>query len=333
MPKVSVIILNFNGQEYLSQFLPTLIRHTPDAEIVVADNNSTDGSIKLLKTFANQLKIIKLEENHGYAGGYNEALSQVESEYYMLINSDVEVTENWLAPLVQFLDENSSYVAVQPKILDFYQRDTFEYAGAAGGFIDLLGYPYCRGRIFDTIEKDTGQYDSIIDVDWCSGACFLIRSETFHAHNGFESSYFAHMEEIDLCWRILNQGGKLACIPSSKVYHVGGGTLSKTSPFKTYLNFKNNLKTLQRNLPRVTLFFVLPLRIVLDWLAGFKLAKDQSLSHLKSVIKAQIDFIFSMKSTSCSLKKRKNTFRGKKILLAEYYIFNRSTYHQINNTK
>lgn len=333
MSKVSVVILNYNGQEYLKQFLPILIKNTPNARLIVADNCSTDNSITVLDTFSNDIEIIRLSKNYGYAGGYNEALKQIDSEYYLLLNSDVEVSPNWLDPLVDFLATNIKYAAVQPKILDFNNRNKFEYAGACGGFIDMLGYPYCRGRVFDTVEFDECQYDTNIDVDWCSGACFLIRAEHFHSNKGFNSDYFAHMEEIDLCWRILNKGNKLACIPKSIVYHVGGGTLNKTSPNKTFLNFRNNLTTLARNLPIWKLTLILPFRVILDLISSIKFARDQSLEHFKAVIKAEIEFFSSLGKTIKNRERSARFFHGKKILLIHYYFLNNKTFKKINNTK
>ncbi|MEO9474650.1 MAG: glycosyltransferase family 2 protein [Cyclobacteriaceae bacterium] len=328
MAKVAVVILNYNGEQYLRDFLPGVIQHSPEAEIVVADNCSSDKSRQLIKSQFPSVTLIELTENHGYAGGYNQALKQVEAQYYLLLNSDVEVTTRWLNPLTSYLDSNPDFAAVQPKILDYKNREYFEYAGAAGGYLDYFGYPYCRGRVFDTLEKDTGQYDNIAEVFWCSGACFLIRSKAFHDIGGFDASFFAHMEEIDLCWRLNNSGHRLACNPKSVVYHVGGGTLNKTSSRKTYLNFRNNLIMLAKNEPGSKLLFLLPLRLILDLLAGLKFWNDQTFGHFLAVLKAQVHFVTHR-------KKRIGTFRSRSgvKLLYQYYMKRRKTFREINYTK
>ncbi|MFY0600742.1 MAG: glycosyltransferase family 2 protein [Cyclobacteriaceae bacterium] len=333
MAIVSVVILNYNGRDYLEKFLPSVIQNSPDAQIIVADNCSTDDSVSLLRSEFPSIQLIELKENNGYAGGYNLALKQVESEYYMLLNSDVEVTSDWLDSMVDFLQQNPSYAAVQPKILDYKHKDYFEYAGASGGFVDRLGYPYCRGRIFDEVEKDLEQYNETTDVFWCSGACLLIRANVFHDLSGFDADFFAHMEEIDLCWRIKNKGFKLACVPESHVYHVGGGTLDKTKPNKTYLNFRNNLIMLAKNLSWEKALFFIPIRMVLDLVAGIKFWKDQSFQHFIAILRAQLHFILSLTKT---YKKRKETRRnllGKNFLLIQYYLMGKKTFKEINNTK
>ena len=328
MAKVAVVILNYNGEKYLREFLPGVIQHSPEAEIVVADNCSSDGSLQLIKSQFSSVTLLELTENHGYAGGYNEALKQVDAQYYLLLNSDVEVTAHWLNPLISYLDSNPEFAAVQPKILDHKKREYFEYAGASGGYLDCFGYPYCRGRVFDTLEKDTGQYDNIAEVFWCSGACFLVRSKAFHEVGGFDASFFAHMEEIDLCWRLYNSGHKSACNPKSVIYHVGGGTLNKTSPKKTYLNFRNNLIMLAKNEPASKLFYLLPVRFLLDLLAGLKFWKDQSFDHFTAVIKAQINFIGHKKTRTRTFRQRKDVK-----LIIEYYLKRRKTFQEIKNTK
>ncbi len=333
MSKVAIVILNFNGVEFLRKFLPNVLSQSPQAEVIVADNCSSDNSIEFLKHTHPTLRIILIPTNLGYAGGYNAALSQIDAEYFVLLNSDVEVTKNWLDPLIQFLDKNKDYAAVQPKILDFNNKTHFEYAGASGGHLDKLGYPYCRGRIFDSIEKDNGQYDSIQDVFWASGACLIIRSKDFNAIEGFDADFFAHMEEIDLCWRLNNAGRKLACIPTSVVFHVGGGTLNKTSPFKTYLNFRNNLIMLAKNLPLIELFTILPIRIILDLLAGIKFWKDQTSDHLIAVLKSQIDFIRRFPRAMRSRKSVQKRAQKSNFLVFEYFIRHKETYNQLNNTK
>ncbi len=304
MSSVAVVILNYNGKSYLEQFLPVLIDATPTASIVVADNASSDGSIAFLQEHYPDLTLIELEQNYGFAGGYNQALEKIEADYFVLLNSDVEVSEGWLQPMVDFLNDNPKYAACQPKILDFNKRDFFEYAGAAGGFLDLLGYPFCRGRIFDTLEKDTGQYDSPVDIHWASGACLFIRSKTFFEAGGFDPDFFAHMEEIDLCWRIQSMGHKIKSIPSSVVFHVGGGTLSKSSPFKTYLNFRNGLNLIIKNLPFAQLIWKLPCRILLDWIAAVKLFLDAGPKHTFAVSKAHGMVLITLFKTLGKRKKR-----------------------------
>lgn len=328
MTEVAVVILNYNGRKYLETFLPALIAHSQEAKIIVADNASTDDSLNFLATTHPDVEVIKLEKNFGFAGGYNQALKQVDAKYYAIINSDIEVTANWLSPLVQFLNDHTDYAAVQGKILSYHQRTHFEYAGAAGGFIDNLGYPYCRGRLFNTLEEDTGQYDTQIDIDWTSGACMLIRREVFHDVGGFDGDFFAHMEEIDLCWRMRGHGWKLACIPDSTVYHVGGGTLNKTSPFKTYLNFRNGLSLLLKNLPANQLFYKLPLRLVLDGIAAIKMCVESSPKHLVAILKAH--FHFYSRAQRDYRKRMKPLSSSRKSILVAYYLKGKKTFSQFD---
>lgn len=319
MVKTAVVILNYNGKAYLEKFLPSVLTHSPNATIIVADNASTDDSIPLLKKDFPQVRLIPLDKNYGYAGGYNEALKQIEAKYFLLLNSDVEVTDKWLLPLEQFLDNNPNYAACQPKIKDYNHQALFEYAGACGGFIDFLGYPFCRGRIFDQVESDSGQYNEPIDIFWSSGACMMIRSEVFFSAGGFDADFFAHMEEIDLCWRIQSLNHQVKCIPESTVFHVGGGTLAKSSPFKTYLNFRNGLYILIKNLPIGKLIFKLPARIVLDWVASLKFLFEGNSRHSLAVIKAHFSVLRNFVKT---IKKRKLTSRTpkSKLLIFEYYL-------------
>ncbi len=291
MSSTAVVILNFNGRDYLEKFLPNLIRFSDGTNIVVADNASTDDSVAWLRRHYPALDLVILDKNYGYAGGYNEALKQVSANYYILINSDVEVTVNWWQPLVRFLDENESYAACQPKIKAYDFKEQFEYAGAAGGFLDSLGYPYCRGRIFDVIESDHGQYDEVSDIFWSTGACMIIRANLYHQYGGFDPDFFAHMEEVDLCWRLQNANWSIACIPQSTVYHVGGGTLNKANPRKTYLNFRNSLAVVTKNLPWYTLWWKIPLRLALDLLAAVVFWKTDSFGHFKAVTRALFDFL------------------------------------------
>jgi len=314
MAKAAVVILNYNGRQFLEKFLPDVIRHSPDSEVYVADNKSTDDSVKFLVEHFPEINLILLETNNGYAAGYNLALKQIEAEYYILLNSDIEVTGNWILPITDFMDRHPEVAACQPKILDYKNKEYFEYAGAAGGYLDYLGYPYCRGRIFDTLEKDHGQYDTNQQVFWATGACMFIRSEVFHLLGGFDESFFAHMEEIDLCWRINMYGKEVYCIPESKVYHVGGGTLSKTNPQKTYLNFRNNLTMLYKNSTHISLYWKLPLKIILDILAAFKLCKDNSFDHFTAVIKAYLYFIKKIPENNIKRDKLKKLRKNHPVL-------------------
>jgi len=290
--KVAVVILNWNGEGFLKQFLPVLVAYTnyEGAEIVVADNASTDGSIQYLKTYYPDLKTIILDKNYGFAGGYNKALQQIEAEYYVLLNSDVEVTKGWLNPMMNFLDSNKNVVACQPKIKAFHAKNFFEHAGASGGFIDYLGFPFCRGRVLGTAEEDKGQYDEVCDVFWATGACLVIRSDVFWKVGAFDESFFAHMEEIDLCWRLNARGYRIVCIPESTVYHVGGGTLNVESPHKTYLNFRNNMLMLYKNLPQQSLKSVMAWRKMLDYVAAFQLFITGKFQNAAAVLKARKDF-------------------------------------------
>lgn len=292
MKKASVVILNWNGEKLLSQFIPSILKHTNlnEVELVVADNNSTDNSVEFIENNYPQVRLILFSENYGYAGGYNEALKNIDSEYVVLLNSDVEVSDNWLSPILEYLDENKDVAAVQPKILSFRNKEYFEYAGAAGGFIDKLGYPFCRGRVFNKLEKDKGQYNNAIDVFWASGACMVIRLTDFLNAGGFDASFFAHMEEIDLCWRLNAIGKRLVCFADSTVYHVGAATLSAESPRKTFLNFRNNLLMLYKNLPEAELSKTLSIRKALDYLAAFQMLLTGKANNAKAVLRAHKEF-------------------------------------------
>lgn len=299
--KVAVVILNWNGKSFLEKFLPIVIKHSSSAQIIVADNQSSDDSISFLKTHFPEIRIIINPSNDGFATGYNLALKQVEAEYYVLLNSDVEVTENWIEPIIDLMDSSKQIAACQPKILDYNNKKTFEYAGASGGFIDKYGYPFCRGRIFNALEEDKGQYNSTKEVFWATGACMFIRAEAFWKVGGFDDDYFAHMEEIDVCWRMKNIGYQIYVEPKSCVYHVGGGTLNKLSPRKTFLNFRNNLITLTKNASPRFLFFKIIYRMILDGVAAFKFLIEGHSSHFIAVIKAHFSFYTHLPST---LKKR-----------------------------
>lgn len=270
MDKVAIVILNWNGRKMMEQYLPSVIAHSQGATIYVADNASTDDSLEWLHIYNNKVKTILLDQNYGFADGYNRALKQVEAEYYVLLNSDVEVTHHWLEPLIAYMDTHSDVAACQPKLLSFVDKTKFEYAGAAGGFIDRFGYPFCRGRLFDIVEADNGQYDTKEEVLWATGACLLIRSTDYWKADGLDGRFFAHNEEIDLCWRLRIMGRKIVCLPDSVVYHLGGGTLPKGNPRKTFLNFRNNLTMLYKCLPDKDLQYVMRWRWVLDYLAAWQ---------------------------------------------------------------
>ena len=292
MAKVAIVILNWNGQKMLAKYLPNVIEYSrQDAEIWVADNSSSDGSMHLLETQFPQVKTIVLEQNFGFAEGYNRALKQIDAEYYVLLNSDVEVSHHWLTPLIEFMDSHQQVAACQPKLLAEYDKDSFEYAGACGGFLDKFGYPFCRGRIFDTVERDNGQYDYQQEILWATGACMMIRSKDYWTAGGLDGRFFAHNEEIDLCWRLRLMGRRIYCIPESEVYHVGGGTLPKSNPMKTYLNFRNNLTMLYKNLSDTELTHVMRMRRFLDYLAAFEtLVLKRNWGDFKAIFKARRAF-------------------------------------------
>ena len=291
MPVVAVVILNFNGEQLLADLLPKVIAFSDSAEVVVADNASTDGSIELLRRRFPTIKRVELDKNYGFAEGYNRALREVEADYFVLLNSDVEVTENWLRPLLAYMEAHPETAACQPKLRSYAQREYFEYAGACGGFIDSLGYPFCRGRILNTLEKDEGQFDSVAEIFWATGACLFIRSADFWAAGGLDARFFAHMEEIDLCWRLKSRGKSIVCVPQSVVYHIGAKTLSAESPFKTFLNFRNNLLMIYKNMPLKRLWWVLPVRCLLDIMAALHLLAQRRPNNAANVLKAWVQFL------------------------------------------
>lgn len=290
MTKVAVVILNYNGQKFLETFLPSVIDNADGYEIIIADNASTDNSLDFLKSNYSNIKTVELLNNQGFAGGYNNALQAIEAEYYVLLNSDVEVTKNWVKPIIDLMDNDASIAACQPKIRSYHQQTHFEYAGAAGGYVDWLGYPFCRGRIFDSYEQDLGQYNDTKEIFWATGACMFVRAKVFHELGGFDAHFFAHMEEIDLCWRMKNAGYKIMYSSAVTVYHVGGGTLHKSNPRKTFLNYRNGLAMLYKNLPSEKLFSTIFLRLILDGISGIKLLVDGSFSDFLAVIKAHFAF-------------------------------------------
>jgi len=288
--RVAVVILNWNGSDMLRQYLPSVLEDTPEADIVVADNASTDDSLHLLETEFPSVRRISLDKNYGFAEGYNQALQQVEAEYYLLLNNDVRVTPGWLQTMLTYLDAHPQVVACQPKLRCEWAHEMLEYAGASGGFIDRLGYPYCRGRLFGTVEKDKGQYDDVVSVSWATGAALLVRSDIYWQVGGLDGRFFAHQEEIDLCWRIRSRGYEVVCIPQSVIYHLGGGTLPKESPQKTYLNFRNNMLLLYKNLPDDTLRSVMRWRFWLDALASLQFMLKGQFSSFLAVWKGRRDF-------------------------------------------
>jgi len=303
--KTAVVILNWNGRLYLEAFLPNVIETCEGkAAVIIADNQSTDDSISFLKNHYPQIKILHNGGNIGYAAGYNTALSQIDAEYYVLLNSDIEVVDNWIDPVISLMDSDKAIAACQPKILSFRDRDKFEYAGAAGGFIDQFGYPFCRGRLFQAIEYDRGQYDDVCEVFWATGACLFVRADYFWEVGGLDVDFFAHMEEIDICWRFKHLGYKIMYCGKSKVFHVGGGSLDKSSPKKTYLNIRNNNTMIYKNLPATRLYQIFLARFFLDLLAAFKFLVDGGFGHFVAVLRAHFGFYVSYK---------KNRFKRRKI--------------------
>jgi len=337
MTEVAVVILNYNGRNFLRQFLPSVIANSGSAKIIVADNGSTDDSLSILENqFKESVAVIKIESNLGFCGGYNYALRLVQSEFYVLLNSDVEVTAGWIDPIIKLFKSDSSIVAAQPKILSYQQKDTFEYAGGAGGFIDALGYPFCRGRIFDTLEKDSGQYNDTRPIFWATGACLFIRSNIYHNAGGLDEEFFAHMEEIDLCWRLNRAGYGIYYVGSSTVYHVGAGTLSRSSPQKTYLNFRNGLSLLVKHLPANKIWWQIPIRLGLDLVAAVKFLVQGSPADCLAVLKSQISFWRSLRS---NLKKRRAlkkqvshynvSIQYPGSIIAAYYLLGKKTFKNL----
>lgn len=292
MKKLSVVILNWNGASMLRQFLPSVISHSSMAgvEVCVADNASTDDSVSVMEHEFPNVRLIRLDQNYGFAEGYNRALNEVEAEYALLLNSDVEVTAGWLQPMLAFMDAHPQTAACQPKVLSFHHRQMFEHAGACGGFMDCYGYPFCRGRLMATVEADEGQYDDVAPVFWATGAALLVRMADYRSAGGLDSRFFAHMEEIDLCWRLRSRGHDIVCIPQSVVYHVGGATLNKENPRKTYLNFRNNLLMLYKNLPDEELQHVMRVRWALDMLAALQFLLKGEWGNVRAVFKARRDY-------------------------------------------
>ena len=308
--KTSIVILNWNGAKYLEMFLPSVIEHStlPNVEIVVADNASTDNSIEILSQKFPTVKIIRLDKNYGFAEGYNRALNLIDAEYFVLLNSDVEVTNNWIQPIVEMMDADDRIAACQPKLCWYDNKPMFEYAGAAGGFIDKLGYPFCRGRIFSDVEVDAGQYDDATEIFWATGACMFVRAGCFKKAGGLDGDFFAHMEEIDLCWRLKGMGYKIMYNPHSVVYHVGGGTLPKTNPFKTYLNFRNNISLLFKNSFEGSLGLLLFKRMLLDGVAALRFVAAGEFGNFRAVFRAHIYLYANFKTMARKRNDNKKLF-------------------------
>jgi len=319
--KIAVVILNWNGEKLLEQFLPSIVNYSPEADIYVADNASMDDSVSYLKAFFPTVKIIQNDSNLGFADGYNEALKHVDSDIFALVNSDIEVTENWLKPIIETFENEPKTAIIQPKLLDFKRKEYFEYAGAAGGFIDKYGYPYCRGRVFETLEKDNGQYDDNCEIFWASGACFFIRSSVYKDLKGFDADFFAHQEEIDLCWRAFNKGHQIKYNSQSVVYHVGGATLQQGNPMKTFLNFRNSLLMLLKNLPKNKLIPIILVRLLLDAVAGMQFLFQGKFQHFLAILKAHFSF-YSLYSVHY---KKRDFFQSEKYykiksIVFQYYV-------------
>ncbi|AOW19416.1 dTDP-Rha--alpha-D-GlcNAc-pyrophosphate polyprenol alpha-3-L-rhamnosyltransferase [Urechidicola croceus] len=332
--KIAVIILNWNGQKLLDQFLPTIIRFSnPEyCDIYVADNASTDNSINFIKENFSSVKIIQNNENGGFAKGYNDALKNVDADIYALVNSDIEVTKNWLHPIISEFENDKNTAIIQPKILDFKDKGKFEYAGAGGGFIDKYGYLFCRGRIFESLEHDNQQYNDTTTIFWASGACFFIRSFVYHELDGFDEDYFAHQEEVDLCWRASNLGYTIKYVGSSSVYHIGGATLQNTNPKKTYLNYRNSLYSLVKNLPKKELFSVLFTRLFLDGISGIKFLAEIKPRHFFSIIIAHFSFYYNLPKTITKRKKILNhneKYYYTKSIIWQYFIKRKKWFNQL----
>ena len=331
--KTAIVILNWNGRHMLERFLPSVTKNCPDnAEVIIADNGSNDDSIQFLKDTYPSLRLILLDKNYGFAEGYNRAFAQIDAEYYVLLNDDVEVTPGWVETVIDMMEGDDTIAIAQPKLLMFDKKDTFEYAGGAGGFIDSFGYPFCRGRLFSTLEQDHGQYNDQREIFWATGAAMFVKAAAWKEMGGLDNDFFAHMEEIDFCWRCKNKGYKVMFCPNATVYHVGGGTLPKSSPFKTQLNFRNNLAMLYKNLPDKRLHRVLRLRIVLDWVAAFSFLLKGNAGEFRAVFKAHKEF----RKWKPNLKAKRSTltphpvscvYQGK--LLIDYHLRGRKTFQQL----
>jgi len=328
--KLAIIILNWNGKKLLKQFLPSVIQHSKGADIYVADNASTDDSIAFIKSNYPTITVIQNKENAGYAKGYNDALKSVNADVFCLLNSDVEVTQNWLNPILNTFKEDTNTAVIQPKLLDYNKKDYFEYAGAAGGFIDKYGYPYCRGRIFNTVEKDLGQYNDSTEIFWASGACMFIKKDVFKELNGFDELYFAHMEEIDLCWRAKNLGYVIKYVGSSEIYHVGGATLKNSNPKKTFLNFRNSLFTLTKNANGFILGKIF-VRLILDGIAAIKFLIEFKPKHTIAIIKAHFSYYYYLNQVLTQRKSIKNKIKyySRTSIVCDYFVNRKTEYNSL----
>lgn len=329
--KVAVVILNWNGRDLLEKFLPQVVRFSPEANIYLADNASTDDSVLFVSENFPSVKIIQNSGNGGYAKGYNDALQNLSEDIFVLLNSDVEVTPNWLNPVISEFEKDKNVVAAQPKILDYKNPEYFEYAGAAGGFIDEYAYPYCRGRIFNTVEKDIGQYDDISSIFWASGACLFVRAEAFRSAGMLDEDYFAHQEEIDLCWRLQSKGGKILFVGTSKVYHVGGATLETADPKKTFYNFRNSLLNILKNESGSRAYFSTFMRMLLDGIAAFQFLFQGKPLHFLAVGKAHFGFYILIPKFLQKRKifaSKKHRFRVKSIVF-QYFIRNKKVFNEL----
>ena|SRR5690606_4952792 len=319
--RIAVVILNWNGKDLLEKFLPSVVKNSNDAAIYVADNASSDGSVAFVKTHYPEITIIQNDTNGGFAKGYNDALIHVNEDIYCLLNSDVEVTPNWIDPIATLFQQNKNIAIAQPKIKDYKMKSHFEYAGAAGGFLDRLGYPFCRGRVFQTLEVDNGQYDDNTEIFWATGACMFIRKDVFHNLGGFDEDYFAHQEEIDLCWRAHNHGFKVYYIGQSQVFHVGGATLANMNPKKTFLNFRNSLYSITKNLPKRKVLPLIIARLFLDGIAGIRFLFQFKFLHLWAIIRAHFSYYYNFNKTFKKrglIEKDIKYFEGNSIVLGYF---------------
>lgn len=315
--KIAVVILNWNGTKLLEQFLPSIVKYSPEADIYLADNASTDDSVAFVKANFPTIKIIENESNFGFAQGYNEGLKSIDADIYALVNSDIEVTENWLKPIIETFENEPKTAIIQPKILDFKNKNYFEYAGAAGGFMDKYGYMFCRGRIFETLERDNGQYDDNCEIFWASGACFFIRSSVYKEMKGFDADFFAHQEEVDLCWRAFNKGHRIKYNSQSVILHVGGATLQHGNPKKTFLNFRNSLLMMVKNLPKNQLIPILLIRLILDGIAGIQFLFQGKFEHFLAILKAHFSFYWLLYKNY----NKRDSFQAKKYYLTKSIVY------------
>ena len=336
---VAIVILNWNGRKYLEQFLPSVLENSPNCDVIVADNASSDDSVAFVRANFPAVKIIQNSGNLGFCEGYNQSLKQIEAKYYVLLNSDVQVTPGWITPVLNLLESDSQIAAVQPKIKAFHARNSLEYAGAGGGLIDNFGYPFCRGRLFDTLETDQGQYNDTTEIFWATGACMFVRAELFHKLGGLEPAFFAHMEEIDLCWRLQNAGYKIMYCGQSEVFHVGGGTLHKSNPRKTFLNFRNGLALLYKNLPANVFFSTLFIRVLLDWVSAFKFLLSGQTGDAEAIMKAHLEVFkhrkyWKQQRKLQPLKKDLNQLKGvyNGSIVWEYFALGRKTFAALSKS-